>query len=232
MRAELPSGRHPATVQQTLQPCRSPGALPLLSLLCCACCLGPAIAGQLDDEAPAELLSTRLDNGLQVTILPDPESRFVATNLWYHVGSANEQTSSRGFAHLFEHLMFGDTKTYGKREYAALHHRFGGYENAYTTFDETVYISEITPGQHRRVLEMEADRMVNLVLSQENLDNEKRIVSEEIRASLENDPFARIMRATLEAVLGDHPYGHPPAGTREDVAAATLERVVAGTAVQ
>jgi predicted Zn-dependent peptidase len=171
---------------------------------------------------PEEMTSVTLDNGLKVTILPDQSSPLVATQVWYHVGSADEAPGSFGFAHLFEHLMFGDTTNHDKDDYAGLHHRHGGYENAYTTFDETVYLSEIAPAPHRAVLEMEADRMVNLALTQANLDNEIRIVSEELRLGMENDPFSRIYIAALKAALVNHPYAHPPGGTREDVGAATI----------
>jgi zinc protease len=170
---------------------------------------------------PEEMTSVTLNNGLKVTILPDQSTPLVATQVWYRVGSADEAPGSFGFAHLFEHLMFGDTAKHDKHDYAELHHRHGGYENAYTTFDETVYVSEIAPAHHRKVLEMEADRMVNLELTQANLDNEIRIVSEELRLGMENDPFSRIYIAALKAALVDHPYAHPPGGTRDDVGAAT-----------
>ena len=95
--------------------------------------------------AAAPLLDTRLDNGLRVTILPDPGMTVVATQVWYHVGSADEDPGSRGLAHLFEHLMFGPTTTREAREYSAFHTRHGGDENAFTDTDETVYVSEIAP---------------------------------------------------------------------------------------
>jgi len=181
-------------------------------------------AGETDLGALPGLLSDTLPNGLRVTILPDPASPVVATQLWYHVGSANEQAGSRGFAHLFEHLMFGETTHRARDEYAQHHHRHGGWQNAYTAFDETVYQSVIAPEHHREVLAMEADRMVHLVLSQENLDNEKKIVSEELRLRTENDPLSRVEVRALKAVLGHHPYAHPPVGTHEEVAAANLEQ--------
>ncbi|MCP4661519.1 MAG: insulinase family protein [bacterium] len=181
-------------------------------------------AGDLGPGAPPGLLSETLANGLQVTILPDSASPVVATQLWYHVGSANEEAGSRGFAHLFEHMMFGETTHHARDQYARHHHRHGGWQNAYTTFDETVYQSVIAPEHLREVLAMEADRMVHLVLSQENLDNEKKIVSEELRLRTENDPFSRVEVRTLKAVLGHHPYASPPVGTHDDVAAATLDQ--------
>jgi predicted Zn-dependent peptidase len=183
-----------------------------------------SVAGEGADGLPPGYVSQVLDNGLRVSILSVPPNTVVATQLWYHVGSANEEASSRGFAHLFEHLMFGKTANHEKDEYANHHHRYGGYENAYTSFDETVYVSTIAEQHHSAVLGFEADRMVNLVLDEENLENEKKIVSEELRVRMENDPYSRIGVAALKAVFGEHPYAYMPGGTREDVAAATLDQ--------
>lgn len=172
---------------------------------------------------PAGYVSAVLPNGLEVSILPDPANPVVATQVWYHVGAAHEDEGSRGLAHLFEHLMFGETSRHAKDDYSKYHHRHGGEENAYTSLDETVYVSEIAPEHHPPVLEMEADRMGGLVLSQENLDNEKKIVTEELRLRTENDPFSRVFVAAQKALLGEHPYAVLPTGTKEDVAAATVE---------
>ena len=173
---------------------------------------------------PPGYVSEVLDNGLRVSILPDADNTVVATEVWYHVGSANEEPHNRGFAHLFEHMMFGKTTNHDKDEYANHHDRYGGEIGATTSFDETVYFSRIAPEYHTRVLELEADRMVHLVLDEENLENEKRIVSEELRLRTENDPFSRVGVAAMKAVFGEHPYAEMPSGTREDVATATLER--------
>ena len=174
-------------------------------------------------DLESRVVSRRLANGLEVTIVPDARLETVATQVWVHVGSANEEEQTRGFAHLFEHLMFGGTASHPKEDYALLHERHGGYENAFTSFDETVYVSEIAPEGHDEVLALEADRLVNLALSEENLANEKKIVTEELRLRTENDPMVRVMLRALEAILGEHPYALSPAGTREDIARATLE---------
>jgi zinc protease len=192
----------------------------IVALILAACC--PALAAAAAPGADG-LISEVLQNGMRVTILPVPDNPIVATDLWYHVGSANEDPDNRGFAHLFEHLMFGDTLNHAKDEYANHHHLHGGYENAYTSFDETVYVSRIVPGQHERVLELEADRMVNLVLDEENLANEQRIVQEELRVRYQNDPTVRVLLAAQQAVFGEHPYAYDAQGRKEDVAAATLE---------
>jgi len=167
---------------------------------------------------------TTLPNGLVVTIVPDPTMPVVATQVWYHVGAANEGKDERGLAHLFEHLMFGATGTYARGDYSRFVASIGGDENAYTTPDETVYVAEVPGGAYEEVLRREADRMRGLVLTQANLDNEKKIVTEELRLRTENDPVARLLVKAQQALLGDHPYAYDPSGSKEDVAAATVER--------
>jgi predicted Zn-dependent peptidase len=164
-----------------------------------------------------------LANGLAVTVLPDSSLPIASVRLWYRVGAANEAERTRGFAHLFEHLMFGGTAARPKGTWESYHHRLGGYDNAHTSWDETVYESDIPPAGLDSVLVMEADRMVHLKLDAENLDNEKRIVTEELRARVENDPVDRVLRAALEQLCRGHPYAVTPLGTKEEIAAATLE---------
>jgi len=183
----------------------------------------PPSAGASPASPPPGFIDRVLPNGLQVTIVPDTSLPIVATRLWYHVGAANETPNTRGFAHLFEHLMFGGTPTHPKGAWEAHHHRFGGIENAHTSWDETTYESDIPPAGFHEVLVMEADRMVNLSLDAALLENEKRIVTEELRASIENDPYDRMLTAALKSLCGDHPYAVTPLGTKEDLAAATLE---------
>jgi zinc protease len=168
------------------------------------------------------LVQTTLPNGLEVTILPDPTMPIVATQIWYHVGSANEARDSRGLAHLFEHLMFGATATSAAGTYGKFVTRVGGEDNAYTSPDETIYVSEVPPEAATEILRLEADRMRGLQLTQQNLDNEKKIVTEELRLRTENDPTARLLVKAQRALLGDHPYAVDPSGSKADIDAATL----------
>ncbi|HEX6850488.1 MAG TPA: pitrilysin family protein [Candidatus Polarisedimenticolaceae bacterium] len=172
----------------------------------------------------AALVQARLENGLEVSILRDPEAPVVATQVWIHAGAADEREGERGLAHLFEHLMFGGTAAHPREDYAALHHRHGGYQNAMTTPDETVYVSTIAPGAFDAVLEMEADRFRSLDVTPANLENEKRIVLEELRMRTENDPLARAFVAAQRQLLGGHPYAYDASGNKDEVAAATVER--------
>jgi zinc protease len=170
------------------------------------------------------LVQARLDNGMVVSILPDRDAPLVATQVWIHAGSADERPGERGLAHLFEHLMFGGTAAHPKQDYAELHHRHGGYENAMTTPDETVYLSTIAPAALDEVLAMEADRLRSLEVSPANLENEKRIVLEELRLRTENDPMARAFISAQRQLLGGHPYAYDASGNKDEVQAATVDR--------
>jgi len=183
----------------------------------------PTVAFTTTDVDGRTYLRATLENGLEVSILADESHPVVATQVWMAVGSSHETASEQGFAHLFEHMMFGVTENYGKEAYNRHHIIHGGSENAYTSFDNTVYISEIPSAGHEQVLVFEADRMSNLVLSQENLDNEKKIVSEELRLRGENNPISRLLSPALAGFFGEHPYAHSPAGTKTDIANADLE---------
>jgi zinc protease len=174
--------------------------------------------------SPNRLIETTLTNGLEVTIVADPSMPVVATQIWYHVGSANEDKDSRGLAHLFEHLMFGATATYARGDYSKFITSVGGDDNAMTSPDETVYVAETPPGAYEEVLRREGDRMRHLAITQENLDNEKTIVTEELRMRGENDPVARLLVKAQQALLGAHPYAYDPNGSKEDVAGATVAR--------
>jgi len=182
-------------------------------------------AGAGEATAPKGFIDDSLSNGLQVTILPDSSLPVVATRLWYHVGGANEAADQRGFAHLFEHLMFGGTLTYPEGTWENHVHRFGGYENAETWNDETRFESTIDPEGFPEVLAMEADRMRNLSLDSTGLEREKRIVTEELRGDIENDPVLRALADAMKAACNGHPYALTPLGTKEDIARATLPRV-------
>jgi zinc protease len=189
-----------------------------LALLLAAGCTAPAAGG-----VPPGFHHERLPNGLAVSVLEDPALEVVATQVWYHVGAADEEPESRGLAHLFEHLMFGASERDPAGEYSSYHTRHGGTENAYTTSDETVYVSEIAPEHFGPVLAMEAARMRGLAIDRESLENEKRIVTEELRLRTENDPVARAFLTVQEAVFGEHPYARAPTGRKEDIAGTTVE---------
>ncbi len=169
------------------------------------------------------VVTATLDNGLRVSVVADPDQVLVATQVWVHFGGAHEAPDQRGFAHLFEHMMFAGTPTYDREAYARWHLVHGGSRNAYTSLDETVYVSEIAPEAHRHVLEMEADRFRNLSITEAVLERDKKIVTEELRSRRENSPMTRLQTTLRAELFGEHPYAVTPAGTAEDVADVTVD---------
>lgn len=173
---------------------------------------------------PAEFQSVVLKNGLRVSLLPDRSQPSVSVRLFYHVGGADEGPAEHGIAHLFEHLMFGATTSYPKGEFDRFMHRVGGYFNAATSSDVTVYIADLLPADLAELLAREADRMRNLRVLPADLQREQKIVSEELKLRMENSRVGRITNLVLREALRDHPYAHL-AGTPETVSKITIEQI-------
>ncbi len=151
--------------------------------------------------------STVLDNGLKVIVCEKNTNQMAQVEVWYRVGSKDEWDGVRGMAHMFEHMMFRGSKNFnGEGDiYIKLIDKMGGNVNAYTTFDRTVYHEEVQSQNVEKVLEMEADRMANLILDQKVLDTERQVVGEELRLG-ENNWYQRMMAERYKLL---YPKGHP-----------------------
>jgi predicted Zn-dependent peptidase len=170
----------------------------------------------------------RLANGLRVIVAPDHVAPVVAVNVWYAVGSKNEQPGRSGFAHLFEHFMFQGSRHVGKAEHMAIVQGAGGVANGTTYFDRTNYFETLPSHRLELGLWLEADRMATLLdaLNQENLDNQRDVVKNEKRQSYDNRPYGSFYERMAAAVFPPgHPYHHTPIGSMADLDAASLEDV-------
>ncbi|WP_169972988.1 M16 family metallopeptidase [Tautonia rosea] len=168
-----------------------------------------------------------LSNGLDVIVRRDPRLPLVAVNLWYHVGSKNERHGQRGFAHLFEHLMFEGSQHFPGDFFKPLQPK-GAYVNGSTSPDRTNYIIDLPTAHLELALAMESDRMGHLLpaLSEEKLSIQKGVVQNEYRQNYANRPYGSVPRVLPEALYSpDHPYHWPTIGAMEDVAAASLVQV-------
>ena len=173
-----------------------------------------------------ELTDATLDNGLRVVVHRDPSTVLAAVNLWYGVGSRDEEAGRTGFAHLFEHMMFQGSANVPSGQHFKLLEEVGASLNATTSLDRTNYFETVSLEHLDLALWLEADRMGSLDVSLENLDNQRDVVKEEKRQRYDNQPAGTLWPDVLHGLFEEsHPYGHAPIGSMEDLDAASLEDV-------
>ncbi len=168
---------------------------------------------------------TTLGNGIDVIARRQGPLPQVAVNLWYHVGSKNEERRQRGFAHLFEHLMFEGSEHYPGDFFKPLQ-RLGASINGSTSSDRTNYYEDIPSAHVELALAMESDRMGHFLpaLSDEKIRNQKDVVKNEYRQNVANRPYGMVGRLMAEAMFPPtHPYSWTTIGVMEDVEAATRD---------
>ena len=167
--------------------------------------------------AAESVLAATLDNGLRVLLLEDHRSPIVSVQMWYRVGSRNEHRGATGIAHFLEHLMFKGTPTHGPRRFAELVEQNGGRHNAFTSQDVTSYFVDIVATRLDLVIELEADRMRNLLLDPKEIEAEREVVIEERRTRTEDDPGGFLGEEVGSIAFKAHPYGAPIIGWMEDI---------------
>jgi len=169
-----------------------------------------------------------LPNGLRVILSRDERAPIVAVNLWYDVGSRHEKAGKTGFAHLFEHMMFQGSANVAKGEHFDLVQGAGGTLNASTWLDRTNYFETLPSHELELALWLESDRLASLLpaMTQEKLDNQRDVVKNERRWSVDNQPYGS-WDEKMQALLfpEDHPYHHSTIGSMEDLSAASLDDV-------
>ena len=169
----------------------------------------------------SRMVKTRLSNGLVVLTLEDHTTPVVSVQMWVKGGSRDESRYT-GLAHLFEHMMFRGSVNIPPEMHARLVNARGGRTNAYTSRDYTVYFEDVTSESLPLVIELEAERLANLDISEENLKSERQVVLEERRMRTEDQPMGRAMEALMALTFQAHPYRWPPIGWRSDVERATV----------
>jgi zinc protease len=167
--------------------------------------------------AADRVVATTLDNGLRVLLLEDHRSPIVSFQVWYRVGSRNEQRGMTGIAHFLEHMMFKGTPTRGPKQFARLVEENGGQDNAFTSQDVTSYFVDIAVDKLDLVIELEADRMQNLLLDPKEIASEREVVIEERRTRTEDDPGGFLGEEVGSIAFKAHPYGNPIVGWSEDI---------------
>ncbi|WP_442940411.1 M16 family metallopeptidase [Nostoc sp.] len=166
---------------------------------------------------------TVLENGLTVLTKEVHTAPVVTVQVWYKVGSRNEEPGVNGIAHQLEHLMFKGTLN-RPIQFGRLFSALGSDSNAFTSYDQTAYYGTVERNKLKALLVLEADRMQNSQIEPEQLASEKRVVISELQG-YENSPEYRLNRAVMQAVFPNHAYGLPVGGTKADVEKFEVEQV-------
>ena len=158
-----------------------------------------------------------LDNGMDVVVIEDHRAPVVVHMVWYRAGSADEPAGASGIAHFLEHLMFKRTETMESGEFSRTVARNGGQDNAFTSYDYTGYFQRVAADRLGLMMQMEADRMVNLRLDDAEIATEREVIIEERNQRVENSPAA-LFREQKDAVQYlNHRYGVPIIGWRHEM---------------
>ena len=167
---------------------------------------------------PVEIQRGRLDNGLDIIVIPHHRAPTVTHMLWYRIGGADEPAGQSGIAHLFEHLMFKATENRPAGEFAKAVASMGGEYNAMTLPDLTAYFERVPKQYLSDVMAIEADRMVHLQLTEDDFKTERDVVLEERSMRVDQRPEGRAREVIMQQLYSPHPYAIPTIGWRDEVA--------------
>ncbi len=186
--------------------------------------LALAAALALARPALAETITTfTLENGLEVVVIEDHRAPVVVQMIWYRAGAADEPPGKSGIAHFLEHLMFKGTDKIPPNAFSSMIEAQGGDDNAFTSWDYTAYFQRIAADRLDLVMEMEADRMRNLRLTEEDVATERQVILEERAQRTDSDPGALLMEQMRAAQFMNSPYGIPVIGWRHEMEALSRE---------
>ena len=174
-------------------------------------------------QQPTRVGSFTLSNGLQVVVIPDHRAPVVTHMVWYKVGGADEPKGVSGIAHFLEHLMFKSTEKIPVGEFSKIVAKLGGQDNAFTGHDATSYFQRVSKDKLPTMMEMEADRMVNLRLTEKEVLTERDVILEERRSRVENNPAAILNEQMDAALYLSHSYGIPIIGWEHEMAKLSRE---------
>lgn len=164
-----------------------------------------------------------LDNGMDVVVIPDQRATAITHMVWYRAGSADEEPGKSGIAHFLEHLLFRGTEKFPGNSLDRTIKRVGGNHNAFTSHDYTAYFQKVTKEHLPLMMEIEADRMLNMRFTQVDMDIERKVVLEERARRIESRPGSKLGAAMSLALYKNHPYRRPIIGWRHELEAATFE---------
>ena len=164
-----------------------------------------------------------LSNGLKVILLENHKAPLITFQVCYRVGSRNEAWGKTGLSHMLEHMMFKGTEKVGPEQFSRIIQENGGNNNAFTTRDYTAYFANLSADRVQVVMDLEGDRMHNLVLREGDFSTERMVVMEERRLRTEDDPQSVLSEQLGATAFQEQPYHWPVIGWMEDINRFTLE---------
>jgi zinc protease len=164
-----------------------------------------------------EVTTYQLDNGMDVVVIEDHRAPVVVHMLWYRAGSADEPVGSSGVAHYLEHLLFKATDTVESGEFQRIVAENGGSDNAFTSYDYTGYFQRVAADRLPLMMQYEADRMNNLVLTEDDIVSERGVILEERNQRTENSPNALAREQMRASQFLNHRYGVPIIGWKHEM---------------
>jgi zinc protease len=164
-----------------------------------------------------EVTTYQLDNGMDVVVIEDHRAPVVVHMLWYRAGSADEPVGSSGVAHYLEHLLFKATDTVESGEFQRVVAENGGSDNAFTSYDYTGYFQRVAADRLPLMMQYEADRMNNLVLTEDDIVSERGVILEERNQRTENSPNALAREQMRASQFLNHRYGVPIIGWKHEM---------------
>lgn len=179
----------------------------------------------LPDTLFPNIETFKLENGMEVAVIPDKRATTITHMVWYRVGSADEASGKGGIAHFLEHLLFKGTEKFPNNAIDTTVKRVGGNHNAFTSYDYTAYFQKVTRDHLPLMMEIEADRMMNVDFTVEDVDVERKVVLEERARGIETSPNAQLGAAMGLAMWKNHPYRRPIIGWRHELEALSYEDV-------
>lgn len=159
----------------------------------------------------------KLDNGLKLVVQEDHRAPVVVSQVWYRAGSLDEVNGKTGVAHVLEHMMFKGTKNVPAGQFSRLVAAAGGKENAFTSTDYTCYFQQLEKSHLPLSFKLEADRMENLQLTEEEFAKEIKVVMEERRWRTDDKPQSQVNEAFQGVAYRAHPYSRPVIGFMNDL---------------
>lgn len=167
--------------------------------------------------ALADIQEFKLSNGMKVIVQEDHRSPVVVSQVWYRAGAIDEVNGKTGVAHVLEHMMFKGTKKVKAGQFSRLIAAAGGKENAFTGQDFTCYFQQLEKSHLPLSFKLEADRMANLVITDEEFAKEIKVVMEERRWRTEDKPQSKVNEQFQAVAFRAHPYGRPVVGHMNDL---------------